>query len=248
MTIDTEHNDYVTYISQLDNNKLISCSNDQTIKIWSISQASYQCDYTIQDAHDDVINKVITLSNNRIASCSYDHKIKIWNSIHPYIMIKTFEGHIDYVKSIIHIKENDVLISGGSDRRIGKWSLSTYQCDKIIKHVDCSYSNSIIEIDNNRIIVGGNKVITIINISNYIIEHKILEDKLDSVYSLNKLRGDNILCGYGNGSLCIYDINNHTLLFKNDTIHDKVVSCLLNINKYKFVSCSYDNTIKIWEY
>ena len=71
------HTDCVYYISQLDNNKLISCSWDETIKIWSITQSSYQCDYTINNAHSDYIWKVIPLRNNRIASCPFNVLIRL---------------------------------------------------------------------------------------------------------------------------------------------------------------------------
>ena len=71
--------------------------------ISSITQSSYQCDYTIEDAHDDDIFKVIPLTKNRIASCSYK-TIKIWNSNYPYNLISTIKGHTSYVDSIIKLK------------------------------------------------------------------------------------------------------------------------------------------------
>ena len=242
------HTDCVSYISQLDNNKLISCSYDNTIKIWSITQSSYQCDYTINNAHNDKIYKVIPLRNNRIASCSDDETIKIWNSNNPYNLIKTLNGHTNYVRSIIQLKDKDILISGSDDKTLRKWNLLTYQCDKIIDSVDCCDNNSLLEIDNNRIIVGGNRVITIVNISNDIIEHQIKNDKLYYAYSFIQLRDGNILCGCENGLICLYDIKLNTLTFKEDKIHYGGVRCLLNINKYQFISGSSDNEIKVWEY
>ena len=241
------HTDYVTYISQLDNNKLISCSDDRSIKIWSITQSSYQCDYTINNAHNNWIYKVISLTNNRIASCSYDETIKIWNSNHPYNLIKTLNGHTGSVRSIIQLKDKDILISGGIDNTLREWNLLTYQCDKIIDKVECCDNNSLLEIDNNRIIVGGCNVITIVNISNDIIEYQIENDKLDWVYSFLKLRDGNILCGCSNGLICLYDIKLNTLSFREEVIHNDAVYCLLNINKYQFISSS-DYMIKVWEY
>ena len=71
ININNAHTNNVTYIAQLDNNKLISCSDDKAIKIWSITQLSYQCDYTINNAHDNVIFKVIPLRNNKMVSWKY---------------------------------------------------------------------------------------------------------------------------------------------------------------------------------
>ena len=243
------HTSDVMCISELDNNKLISCSDDRSIKIWSITQSSYQCDYTINNAHNDCIFKVIPLRNNRIASCSADRTIKIWNSNHPYNLIKTLNGHTGRVTSIIQLKDKDILISGSSygDKTLRKWNLLTYQCVKIINTIYCCDKNSLLEIDNNRIIVGGYNVITIVNISNDIIEHQIENYKLSYVDSFLKLRDGNIFCGCYNGLICLYDIKLNTLSFREKKIHNEAVYCLLNINKNQFTSGS-NNEIKVWEY
>ena len=110
-------------------------------------------------------------------------------------LIKTLNGHTSYVRSIIQLKDKDILISGSDDNTLRKWNLLTYQCDTIINNVDCCDSNSLLEIDNNRIIVGGWNVITIVNISNDIIEHQIKNNKLNWVWSFVQLRNGNILCG-----------------------------------------------------
>ena len=240
------HNNGVNYISELDNNKLISCSYKE-IKIWSINQLSYQCDYTIHDAYSDYIGKVIQLTNSRIASCSKDNTVKIWNSNHPYNLIKTLNGHFD-VRSIIQLKDKDILISGNNNNILRKWNLLTYQCDTIIKNVNCFDSNSLLEIDKNRLIVGGINEITIVNISNDIIEQQIKNNRLGYVFSLVQLANGNILCGCKGGLICLYDVKLYTITFREDKIHDNNVTCLLNINKYQIISCSWDYTIKIWNY
>ena len=160
--------------------------------------------------------------------------------------MKTLNGHTDYVYSIIQLKDKDILISGSWDNTLRKWNLLTYQCDKIINKVKCCDSNSLLEIDNNRIIVGGYNVITIVNISNDIIEHQIENDKLSYAYSFVQLRDGNILCGTENGLICLYDIKLNTLSFREKKIHNGEVCCLLNLNKYQFISCSKD--IKVSKY
>ena len=243
----TGHTGSVKYISQLDNNKLISCSYDISIKIWSITQKSYQCNHTFKKAHSSGIWKVIQLTGNRIASCSIDKTIKIWNSRHPYNLIWTFNDNTRFT-SIIQIKNKDILISGGLEKMLYKWNLSTYQCESKIKDVQCYDSNSLLELENNRIIVGGLKEISIVNIFNDSIEHQITNDKLSIVSSLIQLRDGNILCGCSDGLMCVYDIKSNTLSFKADKMHDDHVSCLVNINKYQFISGSFDKTIKVWKY
>ena len=88
---------------------------------------------------------------------------------------------------------------------------------------------------------------TIVNISNDIIEQQIENDKLSYICSFVQLRDGNILCGYWDGLICLYDIKLNTLSFREEEIHYVEVSCLLNINKYQFISSSY-REIKVWEY
>ena len=129
-----------------------------------------------------------------------------------------------------------------------KWNLLTYQCITIINNVHCCERNSLLEIDNNRIIVGGFNELTIVNLTNNIIEQQIENDTLKDVGSLLQLRDGNILILHYGTFLCIYDINLNTLFFNNHEIHNDLVTCLININQYQFISCSIDQTIKIWEY
>ena len=93
----------------------------------------------------------------RRISCSYDKTIKIWKSnlLYSDTPIKVLEGHSYVVISLLYIKERDILISGSSDVTLRIWNMSTYQCDKVIKGVRCCFTNSLYQIDKDRVIVGG---------------------------------------------------------------------------------------------
>ena len=230
----------INSICQLDDDTIVSCSSDKSIMIG---------DYTIKDAHEGCISKVISLPNNRIASCG-DNTIKIWKSNPPYSStpLKALVGHLHYVDSLLYIKERDIMISGSADGTLRLWNMSTYQCDKVIEGVGCCWTNSIYQIDKDRVIVGGFASFHIVNIDRYVIEKTIKDKTLGSVNCFLKLRNYQIiLCGCENGIFCFYDMktedykttkNNH-----NDTIFE-----LLLINDNLFMSCSYDKTIKVWKY
>ena len=76
---------------------------------------------------------------------------------------------------------------------------------------------------------------------------EIENDELELICSFVQLRDGNILCGCKNGLICLYDIKLNTLTFKEDKIHYGGVCCLLNINKYQFISSCFGE-IKVWEY
>ena len=236
------HSESITSICQLDDGTIVSCSYDKSIMIG---------DYTIKNAHDGWIWKVITLPNNRIASCSYDKTIKIWKSNPPYsdTPIKVLEGHSNSVNSLLYIKERDVMISGSDDGTLRLWNMSTYQCDKVIKGVDCCFTNSLYQIDKDRVIVGWVNSFSIVNIDKCVIEKRIKDESLGYVFCFLKLRDNKtILCGCDNGIFCFYDMNTKQYKITNDNHHNDDINDLLLIDDNTFLSCSTDSTIKVWRY
>ena len=175
----------------------------------------------------------------------------IWEN-HPYsdTPIKVLREHRDYVKSLLYIKERDILISGSYDETLRLWNMSTYQCDKVIEGVDCYFThNYLYQIDKDRVIVGGVNSFSIVNIDKYVIENRIIEDKsLIYVHCFLKLRDNKtILCGCKNGIFCFYDMNTEQYkITKNN--HNRDISDLLLIDDNTFLSCSWANTIKVWKY
>ena len=237
------HSESINSICQLDDGTIVSCSDDKSIMIG---------DYTINNAHDYCIYQVITLPNNRIALFSYDKTIKIWKSNPPYsdIPIKVLEGHSSYVKSLLYIKERDVMLSGSWDMTLCLWNMSTYQCITVIEGVDCRFTNSLYQIDKDRVIVGGDKSFSIVNIDKCVIENRIKDESLRWVCCFLKLRDNKtILCGCKYGIFCFYDMKNEEYkITKNNHNDYDYINDLLLIDDNTFLSCSWDNTIKVWKY
>ena len=114
------------------------------------------------------------------------------------------------------------------------------------KKVKCFNNNSILEINNNRIVVGGVDEVTIINTSKYVIEQKVDNDKLNDISSLMILRDGNILCGCKQGIMCIYDIKKKYII--QNKIEKDDINAFLRIDERQFISCSNGRYIRVWEY
>lgn len=162
----TGHKGAVSYLTLLDDGKLLSSSDDKTLKVWSKNKKSYQNKITIK-GHSDSILKVIQLSKDRIASCSSDTSIKIWNKSSNYSLITTLKGHVGPVSSIIQLKNKELLVSGSGkdDRTLRLWDLTKYKCLKFVQNVHCCFANALIEV-NNSIVVGSLGIINIVNSKN----------------------------------------------------------------------------------
>lgn len=240
------HIQKVTSICQLDYDRIVSCSWDKTIKIWKVFLTSYHCEYNIEDAHSSEIRKVITLTNHRFASCSQDKTIKIWNSDHPYNLICVLEGHTNDVYSILQVKGKNILASGSYDNTLRLWNISSYQCKRVVSNIKCWSGNSLIELDEERIISCGNKTIKIVNINKSRPEQKYKDEKLNSIGSIMKINNRSILCG-SYKMACIYDIKNN-IISQFIKLHDDAIYDFLRLDDHQFLSCSQDWSIKLWEF
>ena len=140
------------------------------------------------------------------------------------------------------------MISGASGVTLRIWNMSTYQCDEVIKGVGCCFTNSLYQIDKDRVIVGEHKSFCIVNIDKCIIEKRIEDESLGDVHCFLKFRDNKtILCGCYNGIFCFYDINTEQYKITNDNNH-RAINDILLIDGNTFLSCSNGTTIKVWRY
>ena len=93
----------------LDVNKLVSVSEDYSIKVWSISNEDISLIKEIKE-HTSYVLKVIPLSTKRFASCSLDRTIKIWKDDETYGCLSTLR-HDYCVKSILQLRGKERSIS-----------------------------------------------------------------------------------------------------------------------------------------
>ena len=140
------------------------------------------------------------------------------------------------------------MISGSNDVTLHLWNMSTYQCDNVIEGVRCCSTNSLYQIDKDRVIIGEHKSFSIVNIDKCVIEKRIKDKSLGYVACFLKLRDNKtILCGCYNGIFCFYDMNTEQYKITNDN-HHRTISDLLLIDDNTFLSCSFDGNIKVWRY
>ena len=77
----TGHTNQIRKIIKQDDNTIISCSDDTTIRAWSLDSYEADCSYTLT-GHEDKINDILLLDlydNNTLLSVSDDKSIRLWN-------------------------------------------------------------------------------------------------------------------------------------------------------------------------
>ena len=77
----TGHSNQIRKIIKQDDNTIISCSDDATIRAWSLDSIEADCSYALTD-HEDKINDILLLDlygNNTLISVSDDKSMRLWN-------------------------------------------------------------------------------------------------------------------------------------------------------------------------
>ena len=244
------HSDTVTYVSQLEDGRLLSSSYDKTVKLWKQNDNKFIFEHSFE-GHDNFVVKVIPLTNNRIASCSKDKKIKIWN-VNTKELEATLLGHVYWVNCILKLRNRDILISGSAtkDEKLRVWNLKTYQMTRMISNVSCCYRNSMIEYKDNKVLVGGHNRIRLVDLIDYVIERTIETTELGFICSFCELRDGSVICGCGSGALLHIDVNEESP--EGKVVKEKAQSSdiigIVNVDEERFISASEAHSIVLWNY
>lgn len=246
-----QHTDAVYYISELDDGRLVSCSRDKTICVWKFCEdcSGYKCIKVIT-GHSAKVYKIIPISQNRMASCSEDKTIRIWSVNEPYKCLNTLLGHSGWIHSIIQLKDLR-LASISYDFTLRFWDLKAMKCQKenTVKNIFCSFfvsSNILIELNGDKIMIGGGNTMFVVDCIHYKIIKTIQDDTLGKVYSFLLLRDGNIVVGTYKYIIVLNSAFECKL--KKENCHTKEITAIVQVSENSFASCSWDRLIKIWEY
>ena len=257
----------VNYIYKINNNKIISCTNVHTMKIFRFFENNNK--YIIEQilyGHQDNIKKIIQNSfDNSLISCSEDKSIKIWSiNNNNYIFNKELIIN-ENIDSIVQSRNNEIISTSSSDFTVKFWDLKSFKNLSTISEIKCSpYPNSLSKLSNEYIGIGGwdNNGIYLINI-----DTRSIVKQIEIGYNINVIYNNDFdifyTCEYkqDNEMKYYYEIgqwkmdnsyNKIKCISKKYHIHNNLITSILKINKEKemntiYLTSSYDKTIKVWK-
>ena len=113
------HSSYVAAVAVLDADRIVSASDDNTLKVWSLT--SGECLQTLS-GHTGWVRAVAVLGADRIVSGSSDKTLKVW-SLASGECLQTLSGHSSFVHAVA-VLDADRIVSGSGDKTLKVWSVT----------------------------------------------------------------------------------------------------------------------------
>ncbi|CAF2723881.1 unnamed protein product [Rotaria sp. Silwood2] len=229
--------------------RLVSGSNDRSIKIWSISinqtWSKCACKLTLL-GHTDTV-RCLVVRDDICVSGSHDNSVKVWNLTNG-LCLRTLVDHTD---KVLCVQFNwDYIVSGSTDKTIKIWGYVDGICLRTLSahngSVTCLYFDQ-----QQDLIVSGSL--------DYDIRFWHLStgeccQKIDWISKeghrgvIRTLKADSwrVVSGADDKTIKVWDIRTGVRLctLKN---HTDGVTCL-SFNDYLIVSGSFDGSVKLWNF
>lgn len=244
----TGHSDCVNSVIALKDNLLVSCSADSAIKVWKVKSKDYECIATL-DGHQKSVNKIIVLNDGLFASASSDKTIKVWSAQKPFDLQKTLTGHEGSVWSMIKLRKSDRIISGSSNEKeddctVRIWNLNTETLEGVIENVWCFGNNSMVECQDNVVLVSSVNNIFVIDAIKRSVLKRIEKASASSFCVIDE---GNVFFGNSKGHLLYLNTEDYSFSIVNK-IHNNFVTDMIIDNRRMIWTCSKDGSIKLWSY
>ncbi len=222
----TEHTAFVYSLDQIDEDTLVSGSNDFKIRVWKISTG---LTLKIINVNTSVFS-VKSLSNGLIA-CGMSNNINIYEYSKDNL-VKTLSGHYGLVSSI-ELLNKQFMASGSSDKKVIIWDLSSYSIKYNLSQHE-SELRCVQRLSSNLIASADLKgQIIIWNWLNGTLVH-ILKSHNSSVYSLDLYDDQTLISGSYDKTIKLWNITNGQLIKTINTNIQIRALAILNRGKRKY--------------
>lgn len=201
--IETNHFSKINKVIETSDEKIITCSKDRTIKVFSIFGMSLQT----LSSHKDEVKSILELPNNILVSGSYDYTLRFWDLKKLKNIEKYNIQNVDcnLWNSMFFLKDKNLLFVGGA-KIVAVINIKYYRLEKVFKR-QIGFVNAINGLINENIIVGtaGNSPNSLIIFSSNMKRQKTIEYHSDvGIRSIVTFDKDKFITGDYLGKITIW--------------------------------------------
>ena len=253
-----EHSSAIISFTQISDGRIITCSDDYTMKIIKLLEENkYQIDQELKE-HSNYVYKVIEIKENELISISNDKTMKIWklNNENKFYCIKTitFSNNNSW-GNILRLNDKEFVTSAREDKCIKFWNSDDYSNISTINNIETDWiPQNLCLLEDDILCVGGNnsKGFYLIKISTHQLIKNISGPKI--IWSINECIDGLFLCSIiddkDNHNLVKYKYDNLNLVKVTEKIkaHDNDIYSCVELNNGEIASGGQGDkySIKLW--
>jgi WD40 repeat protein len=239
------HSGHVRNLIQIEDGRLVSASDDNSIKIWDTID-NFACKNTLIE-HTSNVYTVTQLQNGKIASGSSDNTIRIWDLQDNFKCLQVLEGHTNNIYSIINLKDGR-MISGSGDKTIRVWDIQDNFKNIFTLNGLTSGVKTIIQLKDTRMVSGlDDGTIIVCDVRDNFKFTNNFKGHAKGVQTLIQLRDGRIASGSIDKTIKIWDPSDYFNCLLTLNVHTNSVWSLIQLEDGRLVSGSGDYTIRIWD-
>ncbi|ETO34731.1 hypothetical protein RFI_02359 [Reticulomyxa filosa] len=227
-----------------DETKIVSYSNDKTIRIWDTSSRKQL--YILKGHSNTIFAVQFSHDGSKIVSCSYDKTVRIWDVLSGQ-QIKLLKGHSREVNSVNFSLDDSKIVSCSWDSTIRIWDVSSGKQIQLLSGHSSGVTDVKFSPDDSKIVsCSDDKSIRIWDVCSGT-QLLLLKDNVNWITGVQFISNGKIISYTKDSTIQIWDALSGQQLQSLEGHTDEIKGIQLSPDGSKILSHSRDKTIRIWD-
>jgi WD40 repeat protein len=234
------HKGYVTAVVVLPDGRVVSGSEDRTLRVWDIENGQA---LTTLVGHQGRVLTVAVLPDGRVVSGSDDRTLRVWD-VESGQTLAILAGHHGMVNAVAVLPDGRV-VSGSNDKRLRVWDVESGQTLATLAGHQGMVS-AVAVLPDGRVVSGSNdKTLRVWDVeSGQLLA--TLTGHQDWIRAVTVLPDGRVVSGSDNRTACVCDVESGQALAML-TGHQGWVNAVAVLPDDRLVSCSSDGAVRVWD-